>query len=109
LADQVARALREEFAEELAHGKLDGVALGGCVAIVTLVGQDPHNTAEIRRRSIAALGQAQVEVLVIAEESCECNLSLVVSQRNVNDALRAIHQEFRLGELDAQLLPVKVL
>jgi bifunctional aspartokinase / homoserine dehydrogenase 1 len=102
LAEQVAGALREEFAEELAHGKLDGVALGGYVAIVTLVGQDLHNAAEIRQRSIAALGQAQIEVLVIAEESCECNLSLVVSQRNLNDALLAMHQEFRLGELDSQ-------
>jgi aspartokinase/homoserine dehydrogenase 1 len=109
LAEQVAKALREEFAEELAQGKLDRVVLGCRVAIVTLLGQGLRSLSEIRERSVAALNYAHVEVVMMDEKSSEYNLSFVVAQRNVNEALLAIHHEFQLGEMDSQMLPVKVL
>jgi aspartate kinase len=108
-AERVASALRGEFASELTQGQLDGVALGASVGIVTLVGQGPHKLLEIRERSLAALDRAEVEIVAVGETSAECNLSFVVKPTDVNEALVVLHQEFRLGQLDSQALPVKVL
>jgi aspartokinase len=91
------------------QGKLDRVALGARVAIVTLVGQSLRHLFEIRERSLAALDQAAVKIVAIGEASCECTLSFVVTPTDVNEALAALHQEFRLGQPDSQAFPVKVL
>jgi aspartokinase/homoserine dehydrogenase 1 len=108
-AERAASALRGEFAEELTQGQLDGVALGASVAIVTLVGQGLHNLLEIRERSLAALDRAEIEIVAIGETVSDCNLSFAVTPRDVNEALVVLHQEFRLGQLDPQALPVKTL
>jgi aspartokinase/homoserine dehydrogenase 1 len=105
-AERAASALRGEFARELMQGKLDRVAR---VAIVTLVGQSLRHLFEIRERSLAALDQAAVKIVAIGEASCECTLSFVVTPTDVNEALAALHQEFRLGQPDSQAFPVKVL
>lgn len=108
-AEPAAGALRTEFAQEFAQGKLDRVAVGPAVAIVTLVGQALHNLPEVRERSLAALDHAEVEIVAIGEASSECHLSFVVKPGDVNEALVVLHQEFLLGQLDSQVLPVKVL
>ncbi len=108
-AEPAAGALRTEFAQEFTQGKLDRVAVGPAVAMVTLVGQALHNLPEVRERSLAALDHAEVEIVAIGEASSECHLSFVVKPGDVNEALVVLHQEFLLGRLDSQVLPVKVL
>jgi aspartate kinase len=108
-ADQAAQALLGEFVEELAQGKLDRVVLGAKVAIVTLVGQGLRNLLEIRERALAALDRAEIEIVAIGETSSDDYLSFLVTPTEVNQALVVLHQEFRLGQLDLQALPVKVL
>jgi len=108
-ADQAAQALLGEFVEELAQGKLDRVVLGAKVAIVTLVGQGLRNLLEIRERALAALDRAEIEIVAIGETSSDGYLSFLVTPTEVNQALVVLHQEFRLGQLDLQALPVKVL
>jgi len=108
-AERAASALRGEFASELTQGQLDGVALGASVGIVTLVGQGFHHLSEIRERSLAALERAEIEIVAIGEAVSECNLSFVVTPTDVNETLIVLHEEFRLGQLDSQALPVKVL
>jgi bifunctional aspartokinase / homoserine dehydrogenase 1 len=108
-ADQAAQALLGEFVEELAQGKLDRVVLGAEVAIVTLVGQGLRNLLEIRERALAALDRAEIEIVAIGETSSDDYLSFLVTPTEVNQALVVLHQEFRLGQLDLQALPVKVL
>jgi bifunctional aspartokinase / homoserine dehydrogenase 1 len=108
-AEQSVMALLEEFANELAQGKIDRIALGACVAIVTLVGQGLNNVPKIRERSVDALNQAAIEVLAFSLELSDGNLSLAVTPRSLNQTLIVLHQEFRLGELESQVLPVEVL
>jgi aspartate kinase len=109
LADQAAHALRGEFVEELTQGRLDRVVLGVKVAIVTLVGQGVRNRLEIRERALAALDRAEIEIGAIGETSSDGCLSFVVTPTDVNQVLVVLHQEFRLGQLDLQAAPVKVL
>jgi aspartokinase/homoserine dehydrogenase 1 len=107
-AEQCAIALREEFAQELAQATLGRVELRASVAIVTLVGQAPQNASEIRARAIAALLQHEIDVSAFRDGCSNGNVSLAVTRENVRPALVALHREFRLAELDSQLLPVEI-
>jgi aspartokinase/homoserine dehydrogenase 1 len=107
-AEQCAIALRAQFAPELAQATQSRVELGGSVAIVTLVGQAPQNASEIRARAIAALLQHEIDVLAFRDGCSNGNVSLAVTRENVRPALVALHREFRLAELDSQLLPVEI-
>jgi aspartokinase/homoserine dehydrogenase 1 len=109
LAAQVAKAMREEFAEEFAEEKLEAVNVEATIAIVTLVGQALNNTSDFRERAVASLQRTQIEVIAVGEEFSGRNLSLVVAQHQVNEALVVLHQEFRLGQPDPQAVPVKIL
>jgi aspartokinase/homoserine dehydrogenase 1 len=106
-AQQTVEALRKEFATELNQGKLERIVCESSVAILTLVGQKLTKLPEIRTRASTALGHARIDVVGIAEESSECNLSLAVAHRDVKMALAAMHREFQLGTLFSQAVPPK--
>jgi aspartate kinase len=109
IAEQAAHALRIEFSKELAQGGLNRVTPGPLVAIVTLVGHDLHNLAQIGERSAAALRRAQVELLAIGTESSGCNLSLLVPPPAANKALAVLHEEFQLTTSVSEPIPVRTL
>jgi len=71
------RALENEFELELARRNIDRIWAQGDVAI--------------------ALGRNAINVISVAQGSSEYNISLVVDEKNVDDAVRYIHQEFELG------------
>jgi aspartokinase len=43
------------------------------------------------------IGETSVNVLMIAQGSSELNLSLVVEEKDVAEAVRSIHDAFELG------------
>jgi hypothetical protein len=53
-------------------------------------------------RTLGALGRESVSIIAIAQGSSECNISLVVSQKDMRAALFAVHQEFQLGAVNAK-------
>ena len=108
-AQRTIEALRREFSEELSRGTLEGIGIGASVAIVTLVGQDFLDLAELRRRSSGALDRVQIGVMATAERSSGCTLSFGIAPEKMKTALAAIHQEFQLHALDSQSLPSHVL
>jgi len=56
-----------------------------------------RRTPGIAAKLFGALGKAGINVVSIAQGSSEFNISLVVSEAQVEDAVRAIHREFDLG------------
>jgi len=61
-------------------------------AIVCIVGDQMHSTAGIADRIFKALGD--INVIMISQGASEINMSLVVEEDRVNDAVRRLHGEF---------------
>jgi aspartokinase/homoserine dehydrogenase 1 len=106
VANRTAEALRREFAQDLAHEKVEHVTLDLSIAIVTVVGKNMRGAATVGR-TFAALGRENVNIIAIAQGSSECNISFVARQQDVSTALTAIHQEFQLGALNSRAIPVR--
>jgi len=104
LAKPTVEALRHEFAQDLAHEKVEHITLDPTVAIVTVVGQNMRGSG-IVGRTFGALGREGVNIIAIAQGSSECNLSFVVSRDNMKAALAITHREFQLDALNSPALP----
>lgn len=93
------QALENEFELELARRNVDRIWAQGDVAIVAVVGAGMKGTPGIGAKVFGALGRNAINVISVAQGSSEYNISLVVDEKNVDDAVRYIHQEFELGGL----------
>ena len=93
-------ALRYEFAQDLAHEKVEHITLDPNVAIVTVVGQNMRGISGIVGRTFTALGHEDVNIIAIAQGSSECNISFVVGQKDMKAALVTTHREFQLGRAE---------
>jgi len=97
IATRTVEALRREFAQDLAHEKVEHITLDANVAIVAVVGEKMRGTPGIVGRTFGALGRENISVIAIAQGSSECNISFVVAQSDAKAALLATHKEFGLG------------
>jgi len=61
-------------------------------AIVCIVGDQMHSTAGIADRIFRALGD--INVMMISQGASEINMSLVIEEERVLDAVRRLHAEF---------------
>jgi len=91
--EAVIHAIEEEMALELARRDIDRIWSLDDVVIVTAVGTGMRGTPGIAARIFGALGQANINVIAIAQGSSECSISLVVAAKNAADAVRQIHSE----------------
>ncbi len=106
VAEHTVEALRREFAQDLAHEKVEHVTLDQTIAIVTVVGKNMRGSGTVGR-TFTALGRENVNIVAIAQGSSECNISFVVSKQDVKAALETTHREFQLGTPESLALPVK--
>jgi aspartokinase/homoserine dehydrogenase 1 len=90
-------ALETAFEMELARRNVDRIWAQDGVAIVAVVGAGVRGTPGIAGKVFNALGKHSVNVLSIAQGSSEYNLSFVVDEEDMENTVRYIHQEFRLG------------
>ncbi len=90
-------ALEEAFRPELAGRNVDRIWAQRGVAIVAAVGRGMKDTPGIAAKLFGALGRKGINVISIAQGSSEYNISLVVTEDEVEEAVRAIHSEFALG------------
>jgi aspartokinase/homoserine dehydrogenase 1 len=95
--DCALKALESAFETELARRNVDRIWAQNEVAIVAVVGAGMKGTPGIAARVFGALGKHEVNVISIAQGSSEYNISFVVDEGDMEDAVRYIHQEFGLG------------
>jgi aspartate kinase len=93
-AQAAVRVLRRAFATELADRDIEDVLSEDGVAIVAVVGEGMRGRPGVAGTTFAALGDAEVNILAIAQGSSERNISLVVAEADVAQAVRAIHAQF---------------
>jgi aspartate kinase len=89
----VIKALEEEMERELARRDIDRISSRDNVVIVTAVGAGLRDTPGISAKVFGALGQADINVIAIAQGSSECGLSLVVAADDAASAIQQIHSQ----------------
>ncbi len=94
---QVIEALEEEFQLEMMRRDVDRISARHDVAIVAVVGAGMLGRPGIASEVFSALAEREINVISIAQGSSEYNLSLVVAQADADEAVRAIHDRFQLG------------
>jgi len=96
-AQRTVEALRKEFAQDVAHEKVEHITVDPSIAIVAVVGENMRGVPGLAGRTFSALGRENVNIIAIAQGSSESNISFVVSEKDVKPALLATHREFCLG------------
>ncbi|RZK43632.1 MAG: bifunctional aspartate kinase/homoserine dehydrogenase I [Hymenobacter sp.] len=84
----------EEFAGEIAAGRLDPLRPETGLAIVALVGDNMRNHPGISGRLFSALGHNGVNIRAIAQGASERNISTVIQAADVRKAINVLHEEF---------------
>jgi len=67
--------------------------------IVALVGAGMKGTPGVAARVFSAIAKEGINIRMIAQGSSELNISFVVKETDGFNAVRALHREFRLGEI----------
>lgn len=96
-AKRTVEALRKEFAQDVAHEKVEHITVDPGIAIVAVVGENMRGTPGVAGRTFSVLGRENVNIIAIAQGSSESNISFVVSENDMKAALEATHREFGLS------------
>lgn len=96
-APRTVDALRREFAQDLAHEKVEHITVDTNIAIVAVVGENMRGTPGVAGKTFNALGRENVNLIAIAQGSSESNISFVVEKKAMKTALITTHREFGLG------------
>jgi aspartate kinase len=89
--------LEAEFELELLKGRVEGVGTLPRMAILSLVGDGMHGGPGIAGKLFSALGDGGINIALICQGSSERNVSFLVCHSQVQEALRRIHDRFRMG------------
>ena len=93
-AEKAKKAVDQDFAYEISLGKLEPLKVETGYSIVCLVGNDILSQKGTTGRMLAALGRRSIAVRAVAQGSSERNISVIVSSKDVQSAIRYIHKEF---------------
>jgi bifunctional aspartokinase / homoserine dehydrogenase 1 len=96
-ADRTVEAMKKEFAQDLAHQKVEHVTVDPNIAIVAVVGENMRGIPGVAGRTFSAMGRDGVNIIVISQGSSESNISFVIEEKDVKTALLSLHREFALS------------
>ena len=89
--DKALEALNEEFESDVKVGKVEPFRVERGLSILALVGDAMHHQTGLSGRAFDALGKNGVNIYAIAQGSTERNISIVIQNKDVAKALRALH------------------
>jgi aspartokinase/homoserine dehydrogenase 1 len=92
-------ALLAAFTKQLERQEVEGIEVLTDVAIVAVVGLGMSGTRGVAAKVFAAIAEAQVNVIAIAQGASELNISVVVDEASVATVQRAVHAAFRLDKI----------
>ena len=96
--EEMMESLREELALELAHGYVHPIEIDHSVGLLAIVGEGMRGTPGLAGRLFTAISERNINIIAIAQGSSELTIAVVVKQDRLEDAVRAVHAECRLGE-----------
>jgi len=91
--------LLEEFHDEIGRKDIDGIEVEDGLATIAVVGLGMAGHRGIAARVFAALAEAGINIVAIAQGSSELNISFVVGAKDAPAAQRAVHAAFQLAKI----------
>jgi len=83
----------------LGRGLIREVSAEDDVCVVAVVGAGMKGTPGVASRIFTAIARKGINVRMIAQGSSELNISFVVKETDGEEAVRAIHEEFKLDKI----------
>jgi aspartate kinase len=93
---RVKAQLEKTFELEMLHDDRVSIEIIPHVAIVVMIGENMKGTPGISGRAFAALGRNGINIIAIAQGSSELSISFAVKTSDVKEAVKAVHEEFKL-------------
>lgn len=94
---EVDRAVRALQLALMGQGYVERIAEEKDACIIAVVGSGMKGTPGVAARIFTAVAKRKVNVRMVAQGSSEYNVSFVVSRRDGPEAVKALHDEFKLG------------
>jgi len=82
----------------LGRGLISEVTAEDDVCVIAVMGANMQGTLGVASRLFATAARAGVNIRMIAQGSSELNISFVVKEKDGENAVQAIHKEFKLDE-----------
>ena len=92
--DLVLEELAGEFQQDLENRRVLSLSTDDGVAIVAVVGGGMKGTPGVAGKVFGTMGREGINIVAIAQGSSELNISFVVSETDVSDAVRTLHGVF---------------
>ena len=93
-ASLAVKHLLKEFEEELRSSKITTVEKEEGLSVVAVVGGNMRHRHGVSGRVFKTLGNHKINVHAIAQGSSELNISFVISNTELQEAMTALHNEF---------------
>ena len=93
-SEKAKKAADDAFAYEISLGKIEPLKVEPDYAIISLIGDDMKNQSGAGGRMFEAIGRCGISIRAIAQGSSERNVSAIVSHKDLDQAIRSIHEEF---------------
>jgi aspartokinase/homoserine dehydrogenase 1 len=91
-------SLEEDLSLELAHGYLKPIQTDTQVGLIAVVGEGMRGTPGLAGRIFTAISRQNVNIIAIAQGSSELTIAIVVHRDGLEQAVRAVHEECRMGK-----------
>ncbi|MCS7142267.1 MAG: aspartate kinase [Aigarchaeota archaeon] len=86
--------------EMLTDEEVEKIEAEDDVSVVAVVGEGMKGTPGVAGKVFSAIANKKINVRMIAQGSSELNISFVVKESDALEAVRALHEEYRLRELE---------
>jgi aspartokinase/homoserine dehydrogenase 1 len=86
--------LKRTLADEISNKRIQNLELKKELMIVAVIGENMRGALGMSGRLFSALGEAQINVLAIAQGSSERNISFVAENKDKEKALNTLHKIF---------------
>jgi aspartate kinase len=83
----------------LGKGLVSEVTAEDDVCVIAVMGANMKGTLGVASRLFTAVARKRINIIMIAQGSSELNISFVVKEKDGEEAVRAIHEEFKLDKV----------
>jgi aspartate kinase len=94
---RVKARLEKSFELEMLHDDRVSIEVVPHVAVVVMVGENMRGTPGLSGRAFSSLGRKGINIVALAQGSSELSISFAVRAADVKEAVKAVHEEFKLG------------
>lgn len=91
-------AVEANLSIELAHGYLKPIEVDENVGLLAVVGEGMRGTPGLAGRVFTAISREEINIIAIAQGSSELTIGIIVRLDGLERAVRAVHEECRLGQ-----------